>query len=72
MEEVTHKSTINDVINSEDITRRLNIDLTKDSEDKISFSIANELEKLSKLKNENIISEEEFQMLKNKLFQKDG
>jgi hypothetical protein len=80
LKEVTHKSKINDVIDSDDVTTRSNIDSddvttrsnidsTEDS-DTITFSIANELEKLSKLKNKNVISEKEFQMMKNKLFKK--
>lgn len=71
LKQVTHKSKITDIIDSnydEDPATR-SIDNSAEGSEKMSFSIANELEKLSKLKNENVISDE-FQMMKNKLFKK--
>ena len=68
LKQVTHKSKIKDVIDSDDIATRQNTNSAEDS--KISFSIADELEKLSKLKNENVISDEEFQMMKTDLFKR--
>ena len=71
LKQVTHKSKINDVIDSVDYdsSTKPESSIVEDSKS-VSFSVADELEKLSKLKNEQVISEEEFQMMKTDLFKK--
>ncbi|MGI0051359.1 MAG: PH domain-containing protein, partial [Nitrososphaeraceae archaeon] len=71
LKQVTHKSEIKNIIDLDDydVSTRPDTSVTEDSK-RVSFSIADELEKLSKLKNENVISEEEFQMMKTDLFKR--